>query len=47
MKKFLHVVALAALTGSTSFTVSSFYVRCPFDKGDNHWTLRMPRILPS
>lgn len=45
MKKLLYIAALAALTGCTSFTVSSFNIRCPFDKGDNHWTLRVPRIV--
>ncbi len=55
MKKLLSIIAFAALAGCTSFkydcktedsfNIASFNIRCPTDKGDNHWTVRIPRMV--
>lgn len=56
MKKILFgFLAIALLAGcasfkydkktADSFNIASYNIRCPADKGDNHWTLRIPRIV--
>jgi endonuclease/exonuclease/phosphatase family metal-dependent hydrolase len=56
MKKILLIAALAPLFGclsigdcsrktDESFTIASYNIRGPFDKGDNHWTVRIPRMV--
>lgn len=55
MKKILSIIALAALAGCASFkyerktedsfNIASFNIRCPANKGDNHWTVRIPRMV--
>lgn len=54
MKKIFSVIFLAALAGCSSFknakktddsfVIASYNVRCPCDKGDNQWRLRIPRM---
>ena len=28
-----------------SFVIASYNIRCPYDKGDNNWQLRIPRLV--